>query len=80
MLNDAGRIELMRMNFTDDQIEELRIITEKKDGVPISTADARQIAFTLHELYEWTHDLIATGRVDHLLPLSNVDETLVDSA
>jgi len=57
----------MRMNFSEQQIEELRLICEEDFGRDVTPLEARQMAVTLFDLYHWLSDLIASGKVDHLM-------------
>ena len=69
----------MYMQFSDDQIEELRLICEEDFGEPVTPLEARQMAMTLCDLHQWFFDLISSGKVDHLKPVPSEDETLTDS-
>ena len=54
-------------NFSDEQIEDLRMICEEDFGRSVKPLEARQLAMTLYDLYQWLVDLIASGKVDHLM-------------
>ena len=54
-------------NFFEPQIEDLRMICEVDFGRSVTPLEARHMAMTLQDLYQWLVDLIASGRVDHLM-------------
>lgn len=67
------------LNFSEEQIEELRMICEEGFGRSVTQLEARHMAMTLQDLYQWLVDLIASGKVDHLMRVRCEGDIHVDS-
>ena len=63
----------MRFRFSDEQVEELRLICERDYQRSVTQLEARQMSGALFDLYEWLIDLVQSGRIDHLTRPEDVD-------
>ena len=65
----------MHPSFSNEQIEELRLVCEEDYKRPVSRIEALSIAYTLYDLYQWSVDLLeGQPELRKLIPEESQDE------
>ncbi len=70
----------MTREISDEQIETLRVLCEHDFACNFTQLEARQMAMTLFDLFDWLVDLRRSGRMDHLLSGQDGDGTHASNA
>ena len=69
----------MTFTFHKTQLNELQSIRKRDYNDDLTRQEVSQMADQMFDLFEWMQELIQSGRIDHLIEQTTVDDNRADS-